>query len=108
MLSKLVTQPLFLLIALLIRMPLASGTDVYHLNPKEIIDEGTLKYFSIVQAPAFTLLALLIVVALAFPLQLIVTISVRIVNQRKQMLLERNIYAPTCLFPLMRLLPGRN
>lgn len=60
MLSMIVTHPLFLFIALLILMPLASGIGVYCLNRKGILDKETLKDFSIVQAATLTLLALLI------------------------------------------------
>lgn len=60
MLSELINHPLFLLIAMLIIMPLASGFGVWCLKRKGNLDEETLKDFGVVQAATLTLLALLI------------------------------------------------
>lgn len=60
MLSTLISHPLYLFVALLVILPLASGIGVYCLNRKGNLDEETLKDFSIVQAATLTLLALLI------------------------------------------------
>ncbi|TNV21760.1 hypothetical protein FH968_06345 [Buttiauxella sp. B2] len=53
-------HPLFLFIALLIILPLASAIGVYCLRRKGHLDEETLKDFGVVQAATLTLLGLLI------------------------------------------------
>jgi hypothetical protein len=58
--NVLLGHPLFLFIALMIILPLASAIGVYCLQRKGNLDEDTLKDFGVVQAATLTLLGLLI------------------------------------------------